>query len=199
MIISHSKQGEPEWFAEHLGRPSASEFAKIITTTGSPSKQRKKYLYQKAAETVSGIMENTYESPWMARGKVLEAEARALYEFNNEVTVQEVGCCFRDKKKDCLCSPDGLVGDDGGLEIKCPSQAVHAEYLEKKKLPTDYFCQVQGSLWITGRDWWHFCSYSPGMRFLQIKVTPNLEWMRLLAIEINRFNTDLKQLVREIA
>lgn len=190
MIIFDCEQCSEEWFAARVGVPSASCFDKIITTTGKPSAQRDKYLYQLAGERLVGCKEETYQSAAMLRGIELEPEAREAYEFITGTKVETVGIIYKDERKRFSCSPDGL-SPQRGLEIKCPSLSVHTEYLHKGKLPTTYFQQVQGSLYVTGLEVWDFMSYYPGMDPLIVTVEPNIEWHRALEKELGKFCNDL--------
>lgn len=191
-------QGTPEWTAARRGVPSASAFDKIITTKGEPSKQRQKYLYQLAGECVSGIVEETYQNGAMLRGKEMEDEARQLYSLINGVEVQQVGFCVVDGDLAFGCSPDSLVGEDGGLEIKCPQMATHVSYLLDNVLPTDYIQQVQGNLLVTGRKWWDFMSYYPGLKPLIIRVQRDEKLLKSLKIELELFCEQLKNIIEKI-
>jgi len=153
MKILELEQRTPEWYQARKGIPTASSFDKIITSKGEPSKQRTKYLYELAGERLGGIVDETYQNFAMLRGVEMEAEAKSLYEIIGQ-PVQEVGFCLSDCGR-FGCSPDGLVGDSGGVEIKCPLIATHVEYLIKNKeeMPVEYFQQVQGCLFVTGREW----------------------------------------------
>ena len=195
MNILTFDQRTPEWFSARLGIPTASEFDKIVQTDGSPSKMRKKYLYRLAEEKVSGLAEETYQNLAMLRGIELENEARQLYQIITGNEVQEVGFCLADGFG---CSPDGLVGTQGGLEIKCPTMAVHVEYLLNKNLPSDYFQQVHGSLLVTGREWWDFMSYYPGLPPFIIRVYPEAKFSLLLLAELQNFCRELEETVRKI-
>jgi putative phage-type endonuclease len=198
MRIIDCVQGSPEWHLARCGVPTASSFDLIITTKGEPSKQRLKYLYKLAGEQITGIAEETYQNGAMLRGKELEAEARKLYEFMSGETVQEVGFCVVDGDYAYGASPDGLVGEDGNLEIKCPSLSVHVGYLLDNKLPTDYFQQTQGQLLVTGRKFCDFISYYPGMKPLLIRVKPDKDFHKVLKTELEKFCVELKQVVEKI-
>lgn len=198
MIALNIPQGTPEWASARVGRPTASNFEKLITTAGLPSKQREKYLWQVAGESVTGVMTETYQNGAMQRGIELEAEARSLYELTQGVTVEQVGICYPDEKKLCSCSPDGLVGKDGGMEIKCPSIHTHVGYLLGNELPTEYFQQVQGSLYVTGRKWWDYVSYFPGLRPLIVRVKPDKKFIDSLDAEIKKFVEELETIKEKI-
>jgi len=198
MRIIQVEQGSPEWHAARCGVPSASNFDMIVTTKGEPSKQAQKYLYRLAGEIVSGNSEETYQNGAMQRGRELEAEARKLYEFMTGLTVAQVGFCIADGDFAYGCSPDSLVGDDGGLEIKCPTMPVHVGYVLDNVLPTDYIQQVQGNLLVTGRKWWDFLSYYPGIKPLLIRVKPDKKFQAILKAELERFCVELKQITERI-
>jgi hypothetical protein len=163
------EQGSDEWIAARLGIPSASMYGKIITTQGKWSTQADTYINQLVAEKLTGEPTPFYQNEHMARGTELEPDARKMYEFIKDVEVQEVGFCLHDTLE-AGASPDGLIGDDGGLEIKSPAPATHVEYLRGGKLPSKYKQQVMGCLWITGREWWDFMSYHPSMKPLIVRV-----------------------------
>jgi putative phage-type endonuclease len=192
------EQGSPEWLALRVGLPTASCFDKIITTKGVPSKSAKKYLYQLAGERMVGFSPAGYQSDDMARGNEVEDEARAAYEFITDATVKEVGFCFKDDRKLYGSSPDGIIGEDGGLEIKCPSLSVAVEYLDKGKLPTAYVQQVQGCMLVTGRSWWDFLSYYPGLTPLIIRVKRDEELIKALGYELESFCIDLDELTERL-
>ena len=198
MIICEMPQQTDLWYAEKAGLPSASNFDKIITIEGKPSKQREKYMYSLSAERITKKKEDTFQSFSMQRGVELEAEARQYYELINDCEVRQVGLCYPNEDKKYGCSPDGLVLEDGGLEIKCPTAAVHVGYLLDGKLPSDYFQQVHGSLLVTGRRWWDFLSYYPGLRPLIIRVEPDKKFIKALEIELEKFCCELSALVEKI-
>ena len=195
MEILDMEQRSPEWFAVKAGKPSPSKFSEIITTKGERSKSREKYLYRLAGEAVAGIREDGYTSFAMQRGIDMEDEAADMYELMNGVDTQKIGCIKNDL---CGGSPDRLVGVNGGLEIKCPEVHTHVAYLLKKKLPTEYFAQVHGYLYITGREWWDFMSYYPGIKPFIVRVTPDKQWIEKLEQELIDFNEDLAKLIGEI-
>jgi dihydrofolate reductase len=101
------------------------------------------------------------------------------YELETDHEVTEVGFCMHDTLR-CGVSPDGLIGDDGGIEIKCPKPSTHVKYLRKGTLPSEYKAQVMGCLWITGRQWWDFMSYHPQMPNLLIRVHRDDEYINQL-------------------
>lgn len=199
MIILDCEQYSPEWWAARVGIPSASCFDQIVCNDGKPSKQRRKYLLTLAGERLLGEKAETYQSAVMVRGMEMEAEARAFYEFSRNVEIRTVGVAFRDENRTVACSPDGLVSGCGGLEIKCPSLHTHVEYLlNNKKLLSEYFQQVQGSLWVTGREWWDLMSYFPGLPPVILRVEPDKEFQANLGRELHVFCDELEQITKQL-
>lgn len=205
MIILDVEQGSPEWNAARVAIPSASKFKDVITSTGNPSKSVTKYCNLLLAEAMAGKKFVSFQSSWMGRGIEMEPEACDLYEFETGNDVRHVGLCYQDEKKLWSCSPDGLIGEDGGLEIKCVSPAVQVEfqlrYLQTGKAPSEHIAQVQGSMFVTGRKWWHFMSYHPDLDPLIIRVERDNDFIMKLNAElfklVTNFNAKLKQLKGE--
>lgn len=198
MIVVECEQNSDEWFQARCGIPTASCFDKIITSKGLKSSQSEAYLNKLAGESVVGVQES-YTNEAMERGNELEADARKQFEFIHGVEVQKVGLCFKDESKTISCSPDGLVGKHSGLEIKCPSLAVHVGYLRAKKLPTKYVAQVQGSMYVTGRKNWYFMSFYPGMKPLIILARKDDKFHEKLdkyLCEFNKKLIDVKEVIK---
>ena len=192
------EQGSQSWLLERAGVPSASCFDKIVTSKGAPSKQAQKYLYSLAGEKLLGAPTESYQNDAMIRGQELEAEARNYYEFISDKEVKQVGFCYYDKDKRYGSSPDGVIDDDGGLEIKCPSLPVHVEYLDKGKLPTDYTQQVQGNMLVTGRSYWMFMSYYPSLPPLIIRVERDEKFIGLLKGALDKFCVELEETYKRL-
>lgn len=171
-------QGSDVWWEMRKGRITASGMDRILTPkTRKPSAQQEGYIAELIGDltcqcpkyfTEQGRPVNKY----MEYGQQTEAEARRFYEMETGASVLEVGMCITDDDR-FSCSPDGLVEPDGGLELKCPMQKTHVEYLLKGEVPSEYLMQMHGSLIVTGRAWWDFMSYAPGLKPLLIRVTPN--------------------------
>ena len=185
MIILNDEQGSPEWLASRLGRPSASMFGKLITGSGKPSSSAESYINEMIAERLTGRSKPFFTNEHMERGTALEPEAREAYEFITDFEVVETGFIL-DDSEEFGCSPDGLVSTDGGLEIKCPSDSVHVSYLRAGKVPAKYYQQVQGCMWITGRDWWDFISYHPEMPHLLVRAKRNEKFIEAMAEQVEK-------------
>ena len=184
MIILDHEQGSPEWLAARLGKPSASMFSKLITATGKPSSSADGYINQLIAERLRGQSEPFYVTEWMARGTELEPEAREAYEFISGNDVIETGFIL-DTSFEYGCSPDGLITDEGGLEIKCPAPQTMVSYLRDNQVGVKkYWQQIQGCMWISQREWWDFFAYHPEMPHVLVRVERDQEYIAKLAIEV---------------
>ena len=188
----------PEWFSARCGIPTASAFDKIITSKGEPSTQAKKYLYQLAGERIIGSKMETYQSAAMARGIEMESEARSFYELVTGNKTEDPCVCYMDEQRKYSCSPDAFVPPNGLLEIKCPTLPVAVEYLVKGKLPTTYFQQCQGQLFITGMEYLDFCSYYPGLNSFIIKVEPDLKFHAKLEEQLESFIFELAKTIKKL-
>jgi putative phage-type endonuclease len=193
MIRLTCAQRSPEWFAARLGVPTASQFSKILTPrTMKPSASADGYLYSLLAEWATGFSQDETLTAFMQRGTDLEDEAVALYELQHDVSTEEVGFILRDDRM-VGCSPDRLVGDDGLLEIKAPSAAVHIRHLLADDLPDDHRCQVQGQLYISGRAWADVLSYCPGLPPALVRVQRDGAFIAALAREVDSFVLRLQE------
>ena len=176
MRILDCKQGSPEWLESRLGIPTASNFDKVLTPkTRTPSASIPKYVAKLTAEWFLGVPLDEAESGFMQRGTDMESKAVRYYEFERNVDVQPVGLCLRDDGR-VGASPDGLVGDEGGLEIKCLSAEKHMGILLGHDTD-DYLCQVQGGLYVTGRKWWDLLAYHPVFPSLIVRFERDEEFM----------------------
>lgn len=160
MKIHDVAQGELDWLRLRCGRVTASELDNLLTPkfelrTGEGVKT---YLYRKVAEGFRGEPLPGFTSFATEQGQELEDEARKWYVFQSDERVRGVGFCEGDDGR-CGCSPDALIGEDGGLELKCPEPTNHVRYLMEGTLPKDYAAQVHMSMFVTGRKWWNFVSY----------------------------------------
>lgn len=178
-VIDYEQRSEG-WYAARLGVPTASSFAKLITSTGKRATSADAYINELIAERLTGqskVIPTTYA---MQHGIDHEPAARYFYEFMTERKVKEVGLCLHDEMA-AGASPDGLIGEDGLLEIKCPQAAIMVKYLRDQKLPTDYKAQVQGQMWITGRSWCDFVAYHPDMKSMIVRVDRDEKYIESLA------------------
>ncbi len=187
MIELDVTQGSDEWHAARLGIPTASNFGKILTPTGKASTQAEAYRMKLLAEWLTKERESEPTNYWMDRGRMLQPQAIEFYSQREGVSVREIGLCYLDERKLVAASPDGLVGVNGGLEVKCPSGGVHLRFLLDGAVPSEHIPQVQGNLWVTGRKWWDYESYHPQMPSDVIRVERDEAYIEQLACAVDSF------------
>lgn len=197
IVYEDLKQGSLEWAKVRMGRPTGSNFDKILTPGGKPSKQAPAYLRHLIAELVIGLPLDAPKTSWMERGSELEGEAVCFYEFERDCAVKEVGFISTDDGRYGV-SPDRLIGDDGLLEIKCPSPAVHVGYMIYSEVDGDYRTQLQGQLLVTERSWVDICSYHPQLPPVIVRVHRDEEYIERLGWALNEFCNDLDAEVQRL-
>src|ERR1041385_9055256 len=168
VIAIDCAQGSREWYQARLGIPTASGFSKLLTRAGKPSTQADRYMRDLLAEHFIGEPVGIDASGFMQRGTALEDQARKWYEWERDCTVKRVGFCLRDDRM-AGASPDGLVGDAGLLELKCPSATTHIAYL-LGDLEGEYWPQCQGQLYITDREWVDLVAFSSVLPSLVVRI-----------------------------
>lgn len=191
MIEVDCVQGSADWANARLGIPTASQFARILTPAKlGYSSAAVAYINELLAEWVLGCPLDAGASAYMDRGTSMEPDARKWYAFTKGVEPRTVGVCLTDDRK-VGCSPDFLVGDDGGGEIKCPSAKIHVGYL-LGDVAEEHRSQVQGNLWVTGREWWDVISYSPVMPCACVRAYPDPDYQHALTEALGRFCRELE-------
>ena len=193
--IIECEQGSPEWFEARRGIPTASRFADVLAE--GKGVMRIKYMRQLAGEIITGESMETYKNDKMERGKEQEDEIRVRYAYDRDVNVERIGF-VRSNMASTGCSPDGLVNVDGMVEIKSSEPHLLIEILDTGKIPTQHMPQVQGSLWITGRDWCDLVIGWPKLPLSITRVPRDESYMANLQRELNRFNMELQELVGRI-
>lgn len=195
MKIIDCVQGSEEWFAARLGKVTASEFHKVLNKkTG-----RGLYMRKLAAERLTGITEDSFHNPIMDNGSDTEAEAKECYETIYHEKVKQVG--FVELNEWIGASPDGLIGEEGTIEVKCPLGSTHIDYITRNKMPAVYIPQVQGELWVTGRKWCDFVSYVPRLSsrpLWSVRIQRDEEYIRNLEAATNVFVAELKELIAKV-
>lgn len=156
------EQRSEEWFAARVGKVTASRVADLMAKTKSgPSASRANYMAELICERLTGQRAECFTNAAMQWGTETEPQARAAYEFVTDNAVTEAGIVFHPSIADFGASPDGLIGIDGLLEIKCPSSATHIETLLTEAIPAKYMTQMQAQMACTGRVWCDFASFDP--------------------------------------
>jgi len=191
MHILNLEQGSDEWLKARLGKPTASRFGDIITPDkGDKSKTYTTYLYELLGELLSDGKDESFKSELMSRGNDLEEQAREKYEFLKDVSVQTVGIIFNDELT-IGASPDGLIGSNAGIEIKCPKSSTIVKYMLEDRLPLVYKPQVQGNQWISEREYWDFIAYHPNTNMFIHRVYRDDEYIKKMAMYLNEFVDEL--------
>lgn len=175
MIVHDCLQNTPEWLALRAGLPTASEFSKLITSTGEPSKSMPAYAEELAGELYAGKPLDTWNgNQYTEYGHETEDEARAAYELRTGRETSQVGF-ITDDLKQYGCSPDAVTEDGGGLEIKClPKKHIPVLRYWKKhgKCPTDFVAQTQGQIFVAGFKYVDLFFYRPELPQLVIRIEP---------------------------
>ena len=193
-------QGSAEWMAIRTGKVTASRVADVIAKTKSgPAASRKNYLAELALERLTGQKAEGFTNAAMQWGIDTEPQARIAYEFHRDVDVSEVGFIPHPTIADTGASPDGLVGLDGLVEIKCPLPATHMETLDSGKVPSKYVTQMMWQMACTGRQWCDFVSFDPRfpahMQFFCDRVKRDDDMIRDLEAEVTAFLNELRETV----
>ena len=202
MQIIDCEQGTPEWRAARSGIATASRFADVMAKikTGEAA-GRRNYRADLVVEILTGKPLDYFTTAAMKQGTEREPFARMAYESQTGIIVDEVGFCKHDTL-DAGASPDGLIGIDGGIEIKCPERSAHLQYLQLAAEPTEYTWQIQGCMWITGRSWWEFASYNPdfpdGLKLSVRRVMRDQSKIESLQLEVENFMREVKEEVSKL-
>jgi putative phage-type endonuclease len=198
IIVTDFEQGSLEWFSACCGNVGASSISHIITSTGERSKSRTDYMLELASEKITGKRDETFYNIHMKNGNEREESARDLFSMLYDVEIQKVGIAYKDENKTFHCSPDGLIGNNQGIEIKSPMMKIQAKRLLSGQLPTEYFSQIQMSLYVTERDLWYFVSHYEGLKPLIIECRRDEAFIKKLEEELNVFNEELLQTVEKL-
>ena len=197
------EQGSAEWFAARLGKVTASKVADVVAKTKSGySTSRANYMAQLVAERLTGTVAESFSNAAMQWGTDMEPEARTAYEFLHDAAVAEIAFVPHPTIEAAGASPDGLVGDDGLVEIKCPNTATHIETLLSGKVPSKYETQMLWQMACTGRAWCDFVSYDPrmpeAMRLFVQRVPRSAERIAYLEEEVSAFLFELDSTVAQL-
>lgn len=188
MIRIHCEQGSGAWVKARLGIPTASRFEKVITPkTMKLSESSAGYAYALIAEQILGVpMDDASSYGFMQRGAVLEKHAIKFYELQRDVDVEKLGFATTDDGR-AGCSPDGLVGAVGMIEIKCPAAPNHIGYLLGDE-GIGYRAQVQGQLWVMEREWVDTISYHAELPTGILRIRRDEKFITALAAAVKQFN-----------
>ena len=195
-------QGTDEWKQARCGMITASRLGDLTARTKSgPSASRKNYIAELVVERLTDEpTELGFITREMQRGKDLEPEARSEYELRYDVSVDQIGFIHHEMV-DCLgASPDGLVGDEGTVEIKCPNTAQHIHTIRSGTVEDRYWKQIQGVLACTEREWCDFVSYDPrvrlpGLVLYPIRVERDDQWISEMLFEVKKADAEIEEII----
>lgn len=201
-----SEQGSDAWKQERSGLFTGSRFADVLARnkkSGAPLKAYDDLIWQLVVERMTGKPVDGPSGYALQWGTDVEPYAREAYELETGNFVQQVSFITHDVFPFVGASPDGLIGEEGGLEMKCPkSSAVHLERFISG-VPDEYVPQIQGCMWVTGRNWWHFVSYDPRMpeshRILILRVERDNEYIAKLESAVLEAEQKVKALIEQLS
>ncbi len=205
----YGAQQSDAWIKNRVGRITASRICDVMSYTsrksksgesGSESAKRRGYKLELVAERLSGRSADHYVSPYMQHGSDTEEEARSFYELAVKTLVEPVGFVLHPTLDFAGASPDGLVGDDGILEIKCPKTETLLQWMDSKEIPDEYIFQMQWELACTERQWCDFYGYDPrlpeGMRHVYERVPRNEALIEQIEAEVVKFDGEIEQFIQ---
>lgn len=198
--IHNFEQGTNEWFAARLGIPTASRFADVISKGRgtAPSKTRRTYMMKLLAERITGNLQQNHTNEHTARGHEHEDPAREAYMWQTDNHVEQVGFIV-DYELGAGYSPDGLVDDDGLIEIKSKLPHLHLDVLLGGEVPKEHIAQIQGGLLVSKRNWCDFVSYCPDLPLFVKTVHRDEKMIERLRAGLVSFNEELQQAADMVA
>lgn len=199
----HIEQGTPEWLMARLGKITASKVAEVLAITkNGPSERRTKYLWQLVSERLTGDFTRTYTNDAMLWGIENEPIAREFYEALNDVKVEQVGLYVHPRFDFAAASPDGLVGDDGLIEIKCLTTVNHIRAIYDSQPPKDYLPQVHWQMACTGRQWCDLTLFDPRvpleMQLHTFRIERNDEEIEKMEDHVLTFNGEIEGIIAKL-
>ena len=191
------EQGSESWLEARRGMVTASVVGKLLTPTGrvAANDYSRALTLELAAERITGTSEYVFVNADMERGNEVEPLARDLYASHYGRPVTQVGFMVEDKWGFSIgYSPDGLVGDDGLIEVKGPRAKKHLKTIVENQVPAEYVAQIQCGLLVSGRQWCDFLTYFGGMPMYPIRVHADPKWQDAIVLAA----TELERAVTEI-
>lgn len=198
-IIKEIVQGSEEWHELRREVITASRFKDVMSK--GAGKTRKSYMYQLAAESITGEVSENYTNDAMAWGTETEPQARAMYELESGNHVEQVAFIKHDTKNVGV-SPDGLINEDGLVEIKCPKTTTQIETFLSGKMPACHKAQVQGQLWISERKWLDFVSFDPRIdgdaSYFCVRIERDEDYISELEKACDEFSVELNAMIKKL-
>ena len=192
MEILYCEQRSSTWFAARLGLVTASKFSHVMAMGrgSAPSARRQICLNYMVAERISGELAENYTGADAERGIAYEDEAIRAYEFHTDATVKRIGMVRNDIAG---ASPDGLVGEEGLVEVKAPRRHHYIRMILSDDPVADYRPQIMGQLWLSGRAWCDLCLYSPPLPLFVRRVARDDDYIAELAVAVAAFEADVSK------
>lgn len=199
-ILPDLEQGSPEWHDQRRGMVTASVVGQLVTPTlkVASNDYSRGLTATLAAERITGFTEPTYMNADMWRGREDEPQARETYALHFDTPVAEVGFLVEDKWGFSIgFSPDGLVGDDGLIEIKSRRGKKQVQTVLSKSVPPENYLQVQCGLLVSGRDWLDYVSFCGGMHLWVTRVYPDTQAHAAIVDAVTQFESNVEQMVSD--
>lgn len=194
MIWHHIEQNSEAWDKLRIGKFTASSFGDLFS--GKSTLTYKKAINEVAFGILTGDAPENFTNQWMERGHEIEPLAKSEYEMLTFNTVQPGG--FFELNEFVGASPDGVIDEDGLLEIKCPAANTVIEYLLKKELPSIYFWQVHGQMYVSGRKWVDFMAFHHKLKPLIVRVKRDETVIKQLETELDVAIKNVKTILKLI-
>lgn len=199
------EQGGAEWFAARCGRITGSRLMDVMAylKSGAPAQKRQDYILEIAAERLTGLTKDRYKSPAMQWGTDHESEARCAYEMAADDLVVPVGFAVHPELDFTGASPDGIIGEQGILEIKCPETTTHLQYIRDGVVPEEYRAQMTWEMVCCEREWGDFVSYDPRMldedlRLFVVRYPLDCALARKIEAEVWKFNQEVNETIASL-
>ena len=194
------EQRSSEWFAARLGKVTASKVASVLAKKDSAT--RADYLTDLVLERLTGKQQEFYQNEAMQWGTDTEPQARMAYEAQTSTLVDELGFIDHPTIANFGCSPDGVIGEDGLIEIKCPNSKTHLSTLLSGKAPTKYIPQMQTQMAVMNRQWCDFVSFDPrlpeDLQLFVVRVNRDDEYIAKLEEEVVVFLDEVNETVNKL-
>ena len=197
------EQGTVEWHLQRLGKVTASRVADVLSKGRSgESAGRKNYRTELVVQRLTGAPGESFTNAAMEWGTANEPLARVAYEAEMGVFVNQVAFIDHPSIVHFGCSPDGLVGDEGLIEIKCPNSSTHIEYLTDDKPPAKYIPQMQCQMAVTGRKWCDFVSFDPrlpnDLQLFVVRLERDEEYIKAMEAEVEKFLSEVDEMFTKL-
>ena len=202
IIVDDIEQGSERWVSDRLGKVTGSKVSAVMSKGrgSAPSKTAETYLFELIAERLTGEPKPFFINDAMKHGTETEPQCRAMYELKNDVEVREIA--YFQEGDYLLGSPDGLVGDDGLCEYKCPDTTTQLKRALTDDYAADYKPQIQFLLWISGRKWCDFVSFDPRLNcdagYLQQRVKRDEPYIEEMKTKIAAFVANMNEILTKL-